>query len=285
MFCFLLWFWRTFPVFCHGHYIVGARGVLLAMWTGACMCVYKYETQGNRIRKEPKHSMDTESRPAETTETTPNTVQKDQTALTFGASTTSRPDIVDLTASRRGAERGHACHHNACTPCRARPRATTAPNSTEGGAQGTMRPVQPGLFANNTTLKSDEYVHLCAEINKLKKDLAYMKKTIYTTYTAAGNTQAPIPTLTPTPTPTPATSTTTMSQPTKAHHSKHAVSFAHSEAPGTALGKQLVEIWQSSRPHQIWKNSPTSSKLKRLKFPRCNSPLKFDLLQHNKKKH
>ena len=42
------------PFFGHGLYTVGARGVFLAMWTGECMCVYKYENQGNGIRKEPR---------------------------------------------------------------------------------------------------------------------------------------------------------------------------------------------------------------------------------------
>ena len=110
-----------------------------------------------------------------------------------------------------------------------------------------MSTIEPGLFVNNSNLKSDEYMHLCAEINKLKRDLAYMKKTIYTTYAAAGNTQAP------TPTPTPATSaTTTTTSPTpKVHLSKHAVSFAHGEAPDTPLGKPRAEVTIFSAPHTV----------------------------------
>jgi len=189
--------------------------------------------------------MATENRPLEIPETAPNTAQETQSAFTFGA---VDPPSANTT-SRRGAERGHARHHNARAP-RGRPRATTASNSTEGDTQGTMSTIEPGLFVNNTNLKSDEYMHLCAEINKLKRDLAYMKKTIYTTYAAAGNTQAPTPTPTPATSATSATTTTTSPTP-KVHLSKHAVSFAHGEAPDTPLGKPRAEVTIFSAPHTV----------------------------------
>jgi len=73
-----------------------------------------------------------------------------------------------------------------------------------------------------------------------------MKKTMFTTYAAAGNTQTPTPGPAPTPTPaTSATTTTTSSPPTKAHHAKHAASFVHSEAPDPHLplaAQSSVEI-------------------------------------------
>ena len=167
--------------------------------------------------------MDTENRAQEKPETALNTAQKNQSAFIFGA---VDPPSTNTT-SRRGAERGHARHHNPRTP-RGRPRATTASSSTtEGDTQGTTSPIEPGLFVNNSNLKSDEYMHLCAEINKLKRDLAYMKKTMFTTYAAAGNTQTP----TPAPATSATTSTTTSSPPTKTHHAKHAVSFVHNEPP------------------------------------------------------
>jgi len=178
--------------------------------------------------------MDTETRAQEKPETAPNTAQKNQSAFIFGA---VDPPSTNTT-SRRGAERGHARQHNPRTP-RGRARATTASSSTtEGATQGTTSPIEPGLFVNNSNLKSDEYMHLCAEINKLKRDIVYIKKTMYTTNAAAGNTQAPAP--------TPATTaTTTSSPPTKAHHAKHAVSFVHSEAPDPPLplaAQSCVEI-------------------------------------------
>ena len=180
--------------------------------------------------------MDTETRAQEKPETAPNTAQKNQSAFIFGA---VDPPSTNTT-SRRGAERGHARQHNPRTP-RGRARATTASSSTtEGDTQGTTSPIEPGLFVNTSTLKSDEYMHLCAEINKLKRDIVYMKKTMYTANAAAGNTQAPAPTPVIS-----ATATTTSSPPTKAHHAKHAVSFVHSEAPDPSLplaAQSSVEI-------------------------------------------
>jgi len=194
--------------------------------------------------------MDTETRAQEKPETAPNTAQKNQSAFIFGA---VDPPSTNTT-SRRGAERGHARQHNPRTP-RGRARATTASSSTtESDTQGTTSPIEPGLYVNNTsTLKSDEYMHLCAEINKLKRDIVYMKKTMYTANAAAGNTQAPAPAPAPTPTPvisatatTATTATTTSSPPTKAHHAKHAVvSFVHSVAPDPSLplaAQSSVEI-------------------------------------------
>jgi len=190
--------------------------------------------------------MDTETRAQEKPETAPNTAQKNQSAFIFGA---VDPPSTNTT-SRRGAERGHARQHNPRTP-RGRARATTASSSTtEGDTQGTTSPIEPGLFVNTSTLKSDEYMHLCAEINKLKRDIVYMKKTMYTANAAAGNTQAPAPAPTPTPVisataTTATTATTTSSPPTKAHHARHAVSFVHSEAPDPSLplaAQSSVEI-------------------------------------------